>query len=99
MRFLERVLKIDFFASGSWRKKVIPIAIGIIAVFAFLLLVLLSLASSNTLFFENYFIWLYAANVVIGVCLTLVILALVSVIAVRWYQGRLLLREASASNR
>jgi len=88
MRFLERVLKIDFFASGSWRKKVIPIAIGIIAVFAFLLLVLLSLASSNTLFFENYFIWLYAANVVIGVCLTLVILALVSVIAIRWYQGR-----------
>lgn len=88
MRFLERALKIDFFASGSWRKKVIPVAIGIIAVFAFLLLVLLSLASSNTLFFENYFIWLYAANVVIGICLALVILALASVIAVRWYQGR-----------
>ncbi len=87
MRLLERVLKLDFFASRSWRRKVIPVAIGIIAVFALLLLVLLSLASSNTQFFENYFIWLYAANVVIGICLTLVILALVSVIAVRWYRG------------
>jgi nitrogen fixation/metabolism regulation signal transduction histidine kinase len=87
MKLLEHVLKLDFIASRSWRRKVIPVAIGIIAVFALLLLVLLSLASSNTLFFENYFIWLYAANVAIGICLTLVILALVTVIAVRWYRG------------
>ena len=87
MRLLDRVLKLDFLASGAWRRKIIPVAIGIIAAFALLLLVLLSLASSNTQFFDNYFIWLYAANVVIGICLTLVILILVSVIAVRWYRG------------
>ncbi len=61
--------------------------IGVIGVFALLLLVLLAIASSNTEFFDNYFIWLYAANVVIGICLTLVILILVGVIAVRWYRG------------
>lgn len=87
MKVIDRILKLDFFASGSWRKKVIPVAIGIIAVFALLLLVLLSLASSNTQFFENYFILLYAANVAIGICLTLVILILVSIIGVRWYRG------------
>ncbi len=81
------LLKADFFASKAWRKKVIPIAIGAIGIFALLLLVLLSIASSNTKFFDNYFIWLYAANVIIGICLTLVILILVSVIAVRWYRG------------
>ena len=82
-----RLFKLDFLASKSWRKKVIPIAIGMIGVFALVLLVLLSLASSNTQYFENYFIWLYAANVIIGICLALVILTLVSVIAVRWYRG------------
>ena len=72
----------------AWRKKAVPVAIGLIGTFALLLLVLLAIASSNTEFFDNYFIWLYAANVVIGICLTLVILALVLVIGVRWYQGR-----------
>ena len=84
---VERIPKFGFFILGPWRKKVIPVAIGMIGVFALLLLVLLSLASSNTQFFENYFIWLYAANVAIGICLTLVIFALVSVIAVRWHRG------------
>ncbi|WP_370624700.1 ATP-binding protein [Polynucleobacter sp. 80A-SIGWE] len=59
-----------------------------IGAFALLLLVLLSIATSNTEFFDNYFIWLYAANVIIGICLTLVILTLVVVIAVRWRKGR-----------
>jgi len=80
-------LKGAFFTSKAWRKKAVPVAIGVIGVFALLLLVLLSIASSNTEFFDNYFIWLYAANVVIGVCLTLVILTLVIVIGVRWYRG------------
>jgi nitrogen fixation/metabolism regulation signal transduction histidine kinase len=77
----------DFFALKAWRKKIIPIAIGVIGAFALLLLVLLSIASSNTEFFDNYYIWLYAANIVIGICLTLVILTLVAVIGVRWYRG------------
>jgi hypothetical protein len=50
-------------------------------------LVLLSVASANTEFFDNYYIWLYAANMIIGACLILLILILVSVIAVRWYRG------------
>jgi len=76
-----------FFISKVWRKRLIPIAIGAIGVFALFLLVLLSIASSNTEFFDKYFIWLYAANVVIGASLTLVILILVIVIGVRWYRG------------
>ena len=80
-------LKASFFRSKAWQKKVIPIAIGAIGLFALLLLVLLFVASSNTEFFENYFILLYAANVVIGICLTLVILSLIAVIGVRWYRG------------
>ena len=82
-----KLFALDFLKAKSWRKKIIPIAIGMIGTFALFLLVLLSLASSNTEFFDNYFIWLYAANVIIGICLTLVILILVAVIAVRWYRG------------
>lgn len=87
MRPMASLLNAGFFTSNVWRKKAIPVAIGLIGAFALLLLVLLSIASSNTEFFDNYFIWLYAANVVIGICLTLVILILVIVIAVRWYRG------------
>ena len=86
MRLVDRLLKLDIL-SGSWRKKVIPVAIGVIGVFALFLLAMLALASSNTQFFDKYFIWLYAANIAMGICLTLVILTLVSVIAVRWYRG------------
>ena len=87
MRSIASLLDSGFFTSKVLGKKVIPITIGLIGVFALLLLVLLAIASSNTEFFDNYFIWLYAANVVIGICLTLVILTLVGVIAVRWYRG------------
>ena len=87
MRSIAALLDPGFFSSKVWSKKVIPITIGLIGVFALLLLVLLAIASSNTEFFDNYFIWLYAANVVIGISLTLVILILVAVIAVRWYRG------------
>ena len=79
--------KPSFFDSKLWRKKVLPGAIGLIGVFALLLLILLSIASSNTEFFDRYFIWLYAANLIIGVSLVLVILVLAIVIAVRWYRG------------
>ena len=87
MKPIATVLNADFLALGAWRKKIIPVAIGLIGAFALLLLVLLAIASSNTEFFDNYFIWLYAANVVIGICLTLVILVLTVVIAVRWHRG------------
>ena len=77
----------SFFDSKLWRKKILPGAIGLIGVFALLLLVLLSIASSNTEFFDRYFIWLYAANLIIGASLILVILVLGIVIAVRWHRG------------
>jgi len=70
------------------KRRLLPVFASVIGVFALLLLAMLLLASSNTEFFDNYFIWLYAANIVIGVCLTLVILTLVIVIAVRWHQKR-----------
>ena len=87
MRVSSLLFNSPFFSSKLWRKKVIPIALGAVGVFALMLLVLLSIASSNTEFFDKYFIWLYAANIVIGVCLTLVILTLTIVIAVRWHRG------------
>jgi nitrogen fixation/metabolism regulation signal transduction histidine kinase len=72
----------------AWKRRALPIATSVVGVFALLLLILLSVASSNTAFFDTYFIWLYAANVVVGICLTLVILTLIIVIAVRWRKGR-----------
>jgi nitrogen fixation/metabolism regulation signal transduction histidine kinase len=87
MKAFSTLLQGDLFTSKVWRKKAIPIAIGAIGTFALCLLVLLSIASSNTEFFDKYFIWLYASNIVIGVCLILVILILVAVIGVRWYRG------------
>ena len=86
-------ISLDFIGSNAfekdaWKRRALPIAMGVIGAFALLLLVLLSIATSNTEFFDNYFIWLYAANVIVGICLTLVILTLVIVIAVRWRKGR-----------
>ena len=86
-------ISLDFIGSNAfekdaWKRRALPIAMGVIGAFALLLLVLLSIATSSTEFFDNYFIWLYAANVIVGICLTLVILTLVIVIAVRWRKGR-----------
>ena len=78
----------SFFQKELWKNRALPIAVTFVGGFALLLLIMLSIASSNTEFFDNYFIWLYAANLVIGLCLALVILTLVIVIAVRWHQGR-----------
>jgi len=86
-------ISLDFIGSNAfeknvWKRRGLPIAMAVIGAFALLLLVLLSVATSNTEFFDNYFIWLYAANVITGVGLTLVILTLVAVIAIRWRKGR-----------
>jgi nitrogen fixation/metabolism regulation signal transduction histidine kinase len=76
------------FDRPAWKRRALPIATAITGIFALALLVLLSTATSNTTFFDNYFIWLYAANVVVGVCLLLVIVTLVVVITIRWKKGR-----------
>jgi nitrogen fixation/metabolism regulation signal transduction histidine kinase len=76
------------FDRPAWKRRALPIATAVTGIFALALLVLLSTATSNTTFFDNYFIWLYAANVVVGVCLLLVIVTLVVVITIRWKKGR-----------
>jgi nitrogen fixation/metabolism regulation signal transduction histidine kinase len=76
------------FDRPAWKRRALPIATAATGIFALALLVLLSTATSNTTFFDNYFIWLYAANVVVGVCLLLVIMILVVVITIRWKKGR-----------
>jgi nitrogen fixation/metabolism regulation signal transduction histidine kinase len=86
-------ISLDFIGSNAfekdaWKRRALPMAMVLIGIFALLLLALLSIATSNTEFFDNYFIWLYAANVVVGICLILVILTLVIVIAIRWRKGR-----------
>ena len=86
-------ISLDFIGSNAfekdaWKRRALPIAMAVIGAFALLLLLLLSVATSNTEFFDNYFIWLYAANFIVGICLTLVILTLVVVIAIRWRKGR-----------
>ena len=46
-----------------------PLLVGMIVFLALILLVLLAVASANTTFFDQYFAWLFAANVLIGVLL------------------------------
>ncbi|QWD94576.1 HAMP domain-containing protein [Polynucleobacter sp. MG-Unter2-18] len=86
-------ISLDFIGSNAfekdaWKRRALPLAMVVTGAFALLLLALLSVATSNTELFDNYFIWLYAANVIVGICLTLVILTLVIVIAIRWRKGR-----------
>ncbi len=53
-----------------------PFLIGVVVFLALILLVLLAFASANTSFFDQYFAWLFAANVLIGVLFLVVIIAL-----------------------
>jgi len=72
----------------GWKRRALPIVAIIAGFLALALLILLSVATSNTAFFDNNFIWLYAANVVVGLCLFTIILVLGAVIAVRWKEKR-----------
>jgi nitrogen fixation/metabolism regulation signal transduction histidine kinase len=81
-------MRLPVFKKALWKKRALPIALIGIGLLAMLLLGLLSVASSNTAFFDNYFIWLYTANIVVGISLTIVILTLMIVIAIRWRKGR-----------
>jgi nitrogen fixation/metabolism regulation signal transduction histidine kinase len=81
-------MKWPFFEKSAWKRRALPVATAVTGSFALILLILLSTATSNTEFFDNYFIWLYAANLVVGICLLLVIFVLVVVITIRWRKGR-----------
>jgi nitrogen fixation/metabolism regulation signal transduction histidine kinase len=70
------------------KRRALPIVTLLAGLIAFALLLLLSKATSNTEFFDNYFIWLYAANIVVGILLLLTIIILAVVISIRWRKGR-----------
>lgn len=53
-----------------------PFLIGVVVLLALILLVLLAFASANTSFFDQYFAWLFAANVLIGLLFFVVIIVL-----------------------
>lgn len=61
---------------------------GTLALTALLLLALLALASANTEFFDRYYSWLYAANVVVALVFMLILVGLVWVIVARVREGR-----------
>ena len=70
------------------KNRALPLATIVSGLIALVLLLLLSTATSNTEFFDAYFIWLYAANIVVGLLLLLTIMVLVVVITIRWRKGR-----------
>ncbi|MDI9654257.1 PAS domain-containing sensor histidine kinase, partial [Burkholderia cenocepacia] len=55
---------------------------------ALLLLVLLAAASANTEFFDRYYSWLYATNIVVALVFLLVVLGLIGMIVVRLRKGK-----------
>ena len=65
-----------------------PFFVSLIAILALALLVLLALASANTQFFDQYFTWLYVANIVIGLIFLFVIITLVFNLWLRWRKGQ-----------
>jgi nitrogen fixation/metabolism regulation signal transduction histidine kinase len=70
------------------KRRALPALTIFAGLIALVLLLLLSTATSNTEFFDGYFIWLYAANIVVGGLLLLSIVVLVVVISIRWRKGR-----------
>lgn len=70
------------------KRRALPLVTLSSGLIALILLLLLSTATSNTDFFDQYFIWLYAANIVVGILLLLTIIILVVVISIRWRKGR-----------
>ena len=78
----------DEFLSGesSAKKQMVLLAV-LIGFLALLLLGLLTGVSAQTEFLNKYFIWLYSANIVVGVVLLLVLVSLGITMAIRWRQG------------
>ena len=78
----------DFLPSGrmSARRQMFLLA-ALVGVLALLLISLLTGVSANTEFLDRYFVWLYAANIVVGITLLLVIISLAVTLAIRWRQG------------
>ncbi len=67
---------------------VVRVLVSTVAVTAVLLLVLLAAASANTEFFDRYYQWLYAANLVVAMIFLLVVATLVIIIIARLRKGK-----------
>jgi len=72
----------------SFSSVVVKLLVSTVAFTATLLLVLLAAASANTEFFDRYYGWLYAANIVVALIFMSVVTALMIVIVVRLRRGK-----------
>jgi len=72
----------------SFSSIVVKLLVSTVAFTATLLLVLLAAASANTEFFDRYYGWLYAANIVVALIFLSVVTALVIVIVLRLRRGK-----------
>lgn len=78
----------DKLMTGEYRIKRDLIAFVIVVVIlGLLLLSLLTGISADAQILGQYFVWLYAANIVIGVALSLLIIGLLVNLSLRWRQG------------
>ncbi|HKT92747.1 MAG TPA: PAS domain-containing sensor histidine kinase, partial [Paraburkholderia sp.] len=73
----------------SFSSVVVKLLVSTVAFTATLLLVLLAAASANTEFFDRYYGWLYAANIVVALIFLSVVTALMIVIVVRLRRGKI----------
>ncbi len=74
--------------SGQYRlKRDLTAFIIVVFILAILLISLLTGISADAQILGQYFVWLYTANIIIGVALLLLIVGLVVTLTIRWRQG------------
>ena len=74
--------------SPNGKSLLIRVIVSTVALTALLLLVLLAAASANTEFFDRYYSWLYATNILVALVFLLVVLGLIGMIVVRLRKGK-----------
>ncbi|KVC26463.1 sensor histidine kinase EsaS [Burkholderia pseudomultivorans] len=74
--------------AASGKSLLVRVIVSTVAFTALLLLVLLAAASANTEFFDRYYSWLYATNIVVALVFLLVVLGLIGMIVVRLRKGK-----------
>jgi nitrogen fixation/metabolism regulation signal transduction histidine kinase len=68
-------------------KKELTAFILLVIFLGFLLIGLLTAISADGLFLSKYVVWIYTANIIIGIILLLVVIGLVITLTLRWRQG------------
>ncbi|WP_126286611.1 sensor histidine kinase EsaS [Burkholderia stagnalis] len=74
--------------AASGKSLLVRVIVSTVALTALLLLVLLAAASANTEFFDRYYSWLYATNIIVALVFLLVVLGLIGMIVVRLRKGK-----------